>query len=103
MRDTLRSIGLAKVAGFLLTGEDTVRNAARGGKVKLIILSEDAGSGAVKRADQAAQLCGVKVLTIGCSKFELGAAAGLGTVAIAAITDTGFAKMLIGKIEQSQM
>ena len=102
MRDILHSIGLAKAAGYLLSGEDTVRNAARGGKVRLVILSGDAGGSAVKRANQAAELCGARVVTLGCTKFELGAALGLGTVAIAAITDAGFAKMLSGKIDRSQ-
>jgi len=102
MRDILRSVGLAKAAGFLLSGEDTVRNAARGGKVRLVILSEDAGASAVKRAQQAADVCKARVMTLGCTKLELGAALGLGTVAIAAITDAGFAKMLAGKIEKSQ-
>ncbi len=100
MRNILRSMGLAKAAGALLSGEDTVRTAARGGKVKLVLLTADAGASTVKRARQIEELCGAPVLELDCSKYDLGGALGLSTVSIAAVTDAGFAKMLSGKIEK---
>ena len=100
MPDSIRFLGLIKAAGKLVTGEDTVRNTARDGKVKLVLLTQDAGSSAVHRGRQAGALCGVPVVTLPCSKRELGAALGLDVVSVAAVTDSGFVKSLLQKIQK---
>ena len=99
MRNILSSIGLAKSAGCVVSGEDTVRNAGRSNKVKLILLAEDAGNSAMKRAKQVEAVSSAPLVVLQCSKTELGAALGLSTASIAAITDTGFAAMLLKKLQ----
>ena len=102
MNNGLRTIGLAKAAGCLLSGEDTVRNAARKGKVKLLLLASDVGSSGEKRARQINETSGAPIIRLSCSKTELGGAIGLETVSIAAVTDAGFAGMLRAKLESRE-
>ena len=101
MNDLLGSLGLCKRAGALRTGEDTVRSEVRSGRGKLILLSHDAGDGAVKRARTLAHETGIPLWRLPEGKNALGAALGLTMVSIAAVTDAGFAGMLLKKLKDA--
>ncbi len=87
-------LGLAKKAGRIESGEETVATAARAGKAKLIILAADAGRSA--RGFEKNAAC--PVVTLPCGKSELGATLGRETVSVACLTDIGFASAFIDKL-----
>ncbi len=101
MSSFLQSLGLCKAAGALLTGEDTVRSAARAGRVRLVLTACDAGAAAQRRAQQASADAKAPYFRLDAAKEELGAALGLGPVSIAAVTDKGLAAMMERKLAEN--
>jgi len=94
----LRILGLARRAGKVEIGEEAVGKAARGGKVRLILLAADASQNAAKRAEGFSFTAKAPVMVLEVSKGELGHALGLTGPAMAAITDTGLAAALAGAL-----
>ncbi len=94
----LRILGLARRAGKVEIGEEAVGKAARGGKVRLILLAADASQNAAKRAEGFSFTAKAPVMVLEVSKEELGHALGLTGPAMAAITDTGLAAALAGAL-----
>ena len=90
----LRILGLARRAGKVEIGEEAVGKAARGGKVRLILLAADASQNAAKRAEGFGYTAGAPVIRLEASKGELGHALGLLGPAMAAMTDAGLAAAL---------
>ena len=68
--------------------------AARGGKVRLILLAADASQNAAKRAEGFSFTAKAPVMVLEASKGELGHALGMNGPAMAAITDAGLAAAL---------
>ncbi|MGE5629842.1 MAG: L7Ae/L30e/S12e/Gadd45 family ribosomal protein [Caulobacteraceae bacterium] len=86
-------IGLAYKAGRVVSGEDPVRNAIRSGKVKLLIISEDASKNTHKRFKNAAEYYKVEKSIWG-SKEQLGASMGKSERSVIGITDDNFGRSL---------
>ena len=90
----LNLLGLARRAGRLAVGEETVAATVRAGDARLLILTEDASEHLVRRAAH----FGKPVLRLTCSKLQLGPALGKSTCAIAAVTDPGLAASVAEKL-----
>lgn len=94
----LTFLGLALRAGRLVLGEETCGMAARAGKAKLILTASDAGRTAVTRAGNFSAAASCPNVSLPCTKEELGAALGRGSVGVAALTDTGLASAFMDKL-----
>lgn len=86
-----RLLGLALRGGRLLTGSDAVLSAVRVKAVRLLLLSDDASERTRREAEAWAERGDCLLVTLPCGKEVLGHALGRGTVAVAALTDTGLA------------
>lgn len=86
-----RLLGLALRGGRLLTGSDAVLSAVRVKAVRLLLLSDDASERTRREAEAWAERGDCLLVTLPCGKDVLGHALGRGTVAVAALTDTGLA------------
>ncbi len=90
-------ISLANKAGKLVTGEDAVRNSVRSGKVKLVIVSEDASDNTKKRFRNTAAYYNIAFVTWGM-KEELGSCIGKSDRSVLGITDENFSRSLKEKL-----
>ncbi len=90
MRELLHLAGLAKRAGRLAMGEDSVEEAVKNHKARLILLAEDASEGTARRVRNRAG-DRAPVLGIPVSRAELGGALGRESCAACAFTDLGLA------------
>ena len=86
-----RLLGLALRGGNLVSGSDAVQGAVYAGRVRLLLLSADASPRVCRDAEQWAERGHCLCVALPCDKAELGHALGHGTVAVAALTDTGLA------------
>lgn len=86
-------IGLAQRAGKLLSGEGNVESALRRGKVKMLILAEDASTNTKKVYQNMATGARVPLFLCG-TKEELGSAIGKSQRSAVAITDSNFVRGL---------
>ncbi|UKS29846.1 ribosomal L7Ae/L30e/S12e/Gadd45 family protein [Paenibacillus sp. HWE-109] len=89
----LSQLGLAMRAGKLVTGDEGVFKAIRGGEAKLVIMAEDASANTRKKFQDKCQFYGVKLLEIG-TKYELGRSIGKEMRVTIGVLDGGFAQML---------
>lgn len=94
-------LGLAQRAGKLISGEGSVENALRKGKVKLLILAEDASDNTSKLFHNMAQTAGVPLYIYG-TKVALGLAIGKSHRAAIAITDANFVRGLKGHLKNTK-
>ena len=86
------ALGLAQKAGKAVSGDFAVREALKGGKVKLLLIAADAAEGSKKYLYYLAEAAAVPVMEI-LSRSEIGAAIGKAQRASVAITDANFVKM----------
>ena len=86
-----RLLGLALRGGNLVSGNDAVQAAVYAGRVRLLLLSADASPRVCRDAERWAERGHCLCVALPCDKAELGHALGHGTVAVAALTDTGLA------------
>jgi ribosomal protein L7Ae-like RNA K-turn-binding protein len=84
-------LGLAQRAGKVISGEESVENALRRGKVKLLILAEDASANTSKLFHNLTNTAGVPLHVHG-TKLELGLAIGKSHRSAIAITDMNFVR-----------
>lgn len=100
----LRFLGLARRAGKLEIGEEAAGRACRSGKAALLLLAGDASANARGRAENFTAGDGRKIdlLVLNCSKEELGRALGLNGPAMAAVTDRGFAKGILARLDANE-
>lgn len=96
MRDLLGFLGLAKRSGRLVAGIEAVHDA--GAVAKLICVAQDLSPGSLKRAYRAAEKGNVRLITLSYTKEELGRALGRMSCGILALTDEGFASVVIGAV-----
>jgi ribosomal protein L7Ae-like RNA K-turn-binding protein len=82
-------LGLASKAGKLVSGEEIVRNSIRQGKVKLLIISEDASENTKKRFINTAEYYKVPVYIWGY-KEQLGSGIGKSNRSVVGIIDNNF-------------
>lgn len=92
------AFGLAQKAGKAVSGDFAVREALKGGKVKLLLIAGDAAEGSKKDLRYLADLAQVPVMEI-LTRAEIGAAMGKAQRASVAITDANFVKMFKKNVE----
>ena len=98
MEHILSMIGLAKKAGRVEIGEEPVGAAARAKKARLILVASDAAPSSLRRAQSFAEVGSTILLTIPADKDALGSSLGRTSVAVAAVTDIGFAEAIVKKL-----
>ena len=98
MEHILSMIGLAKKAGRMEVGEEPVGAAARAKKARVILLASDAAPASQRRAASFAETGACLLLTIPADKEQLGRCLGRTSVAMAAVTDIGFAEAIVRKL-----
>jgi len=98
MTNSIKFLGLARRAGHLEVGEEGTGSVARAHKAKLLVICSDSSDNARKRAANFSAAGNVMVVTLPCTKEELGQAVGLGSPSMAAITDIGMAAGFIEKL-----
>lgn len=94
----LSLLGLAKKAGRLETGEESVGGAARARSARLILLASDAAENTARRAKHFADAGACPCVRIGADKDALGRAVGRTSCAMLAVTDIGFAEAVAKKL-----
>jgi ribosomal protein L7Ae-like RNA K-turn-binding protein len=98
MDKILSFIGLATKAGKTLSGEFSVENAIRDGKAKLVIVAGDASDNTKKKFRDKCAYYKVDIREYS-DKSGLGSATGAQFRAVIALTDSGFAKSLLKKLD----
>ncbi len=88
------NLGLAMRAGKLVTGEDMVIESVRHGDAKLVIVSEDASANTLKKLSDKCSHYQVPIHQYG-SRDQLGASIGKEARVVIAVTDAGFARLLL--------
>ena len=84
-------LGLALRGGRLAAGEDAVTDTVRAGKARLLLLASDASDRTRRYTASLAAEGQVLLLSLPCTKGELGRGLGRGDTAVAALTDAGLA------------
>ncbi len=92
-------LGLAQRAGKLSTGQEQCLKLVRRGKAKLIILAEDASENTKKVFYDKGKYYRVPVLEKGLMD-QLGRILGKGPRAVVVLSDAGFAKSMLEKLEE---
>lgn len=98
MEHILSLIGLAKKAGRVEIGEEPVGAAARAKKARIILVAADAAPSSIRRAQSFAETGACLLLTVPADKDALGSCLGRTSVAMAAVTDIGFAEAIVKKL-----
>lgn len=101
MNDALLMIGMALRAGRLEVGDEAAGDACQLRRCRLLLLAEDAGEGAQRRAAHFAEEGQCLLAELPCSREELGSALGRKSCAMAAVTDLGLAQAIVGKLAQA--
>jgi ribosomal protein L7Ae-like RNA K-turn-binding protein len=99
-RRTVSMLSLARRAGKLISGEDTVLMAIRDGICSLVIIAGDAADNTVSKITSRAKTAGVDVVRAS-SREELSQATGLYNRTVFAVTDKSFADGIKGELNNS--
>lgn len=91
MSNPLSYISIAKKAGLLETGEESCGNAMRSGKVRLLVLAQDASDNARRRAEGYVQGRSAPLVKAPYTKQELALACGKSGCSMLAFMDLGLA------------
>lgn len=91
-------LGIARKAGKLELGEESVSSAAKAHKARAILLAADAGERTRRHAENLVT-GNCPLLSVPLTKAQLGSAAGHGPCAILALTDVGLANAAAKKLE----
>ena len=94
----LSMLGLALKAGRVEVGEEPVGAAARAKKARVIFVAQDAAPSSVRRAQSFARTGSTLCVTLPAGKDTLGSSLGRTSVAMCAVTDSGFAESLVKKL-----
>ena len=96
---TLGLLSVARKAGKLQTGEETVGAMIFERRARLIVLASDAGAAAVRRIKAQTEGTRQRYLQLGYDKETLGKALGRPSVAVAAFTDVSLALAFVRTLE----
>jgi ribosomal protein L7Ae-like RNA K-turn-binding protein len=91
-------LGIAKKAGLLLIGVESVGAAARSKKARAILSASDASDGSKRRARGYAETYGIPYLLLPHTKAELGVITGREQLGMMALTDAGIAAKLASRL-----
>lgn len=86
----LSRLGMAMRAGKLVTGDEAVMQAIRGGQAKLVLIAEDASDNSYKKYSDKCAHYGVNVVRR-FSRWEIGYSIGKADRVAVAVTDEGMA------------
>ena len=98
MTESTHLLAIAKKAGLLEIGADSVRQAAERGRARLILTAADASDRSVRGARAAAEAADVPCIRLPDTMAELGSLVGRGTPGILAVTDTGLASAFLKRL-----
>jgi ribosomal protein L7Ae-like RNA K-turn-binding protein len=96
-----RLLGIAKKAGLLEIGDESVGQAARARKAKVILSAADASDRSIRQARSYAEQCGAMHLVLPSTKEELGAIIGRGSPGMLTILDIGIAAKYVSILAES--
>ncbi len=99
MNKVLNILGIAKRAGKLILGTDSVIKNLPRGIIKMIILASDVSHATFDKFDKKSYFYQVKVVT-NFTTEELSKALGVTMTKVVAITDDGFAKAIEKELER---
>lgn len=94
MDKVLSYLGIARKAGYLLTGEENCGAAVRTGKARLLLLAQDASANAVSRAEGFLRGKMAPLLRLPLDKEELSRLLGRPGCSMVVLTDAGLASSL---------
>ena len=97
----LRLLGLARRAGAIAPGTESVRRAIRDGEALLILMAEDASSVQLKKIGTTKDDGSIPRVTLG-DRATLGAAVGMAELSAVAVTQASFANRLVEELEGSE-
>lgn len=95
-------LGLALRGGNLAVGEAPVEEACATHRAKVVLHAADAAENSVSRAGRLAQRSGVELVSLPCTKQELGYALGRNSCAVLALTDGGLAAAVVSRLAQAR-
>lgn len=95
-------LGLCRRAGKLAMGQTLCENAIRSGEGSLVILAADASENTQKKFYNSAQHYKLPLVKA-ADREELGTALGRAELAVAVVTDPGFAQRLLALAEDTGM
>jgi ribosomal protein L7Ae-like RNA K-turn-binding protein len=94
MEREVRLLGIARKAGLLQIGDESVSAAAVASRARLILSASDASENSTRRAKSYAEASGKLHLVLPFTKFELSECLGRGAPGMLAVTDVGIAASL---------
>ena len=100
MDNCLKLLGLAKKAGFLEIGEESVSDSVMFVKARCILSAADAAEGSVRKAGYLAEDASVPHIILPYTKADLGEVIGRGSPGMMSITDIGMAHSFVSKLAQ---
>ena len=103
MNNALGVLGLAKKAGLLEIGDESVNIASKRGKARLILSAADASDASKRHAQYYAESGGSPWVQLEFTKSELAEIIGRGAPGIVAVTDSGLAHSFLSKLAVSGM
>lgn len=101
MNKVLNLLGIARRAGKLVMGTDSLLNTLPSKKIKLIMMANDVSESTYDKIDKKAYYYKVPVI----NKFsteELSQALGVSSIKIIGIIDEGFVKSILKEIERGE-
>jgi ribosomal protein L7Ae-like RNA K-turn-binding protein len=99
MTQSVRFLALAKKAGLLEAGEESVLAAAESGRARLIVSASDASVHSSRHAEAAAEARRLPYVQLPDTKAELGSIVGRGTPGVLAVNDTGLAAAFLRALD----
>ena len=98
-------LGIMRRAGALAVGAEDAFDMARENKARILMTASDSAANTVSAMKNAAAQReeGIPLVTLDCTKRELGSALGVKECAALAVLDTGFALALCQKMELSDL
>ncbi len=99
MDKVLNLLGIAKKAGKLVLGTDSILNVLPSKKIKLLFIASDASVATKDRFDKKAFFYQIRVVDEYTTN-ELSKALGVTQIKIIGVNDEGFAKALMKEIER---
>lgn len=101
MDSVLRLLGVARKAGRVEVGEESVGAAARAHQAKVILTAADGADNSIRRAAHFAEVGKIQVLPTPYTKGELGGAVGRSACTMLALTDICLAAAIAEKLAQA--
>lgn len=95
----LSMLGLIRKAGKLEAGFDASKAAARENRARLLLAARDVSEKTFKNLCYEGERAGIPTARLSASMEETGRACGI-KAGVLAVTDRGFAKALLGKLDQ---